>query len=191
MIDLSRVRRGMGCASCNGSCGGCNKGIGRLRRTSLGVMVCCDDEGNLYDDGTSSSPTDVTGGVTPDCAYGGIWPNCISPSTVTSPALPTVTYTPPASSSTSALTLAGQIAQAAGTAAAPIVKLASQQAPYYVTNPATGQSVLYNPNTGAVASGVTNTGISSIFGTGATTSSLTPLLLLAGIAAVVMMSERH
>lgn len=176
MINLSRVRRGMGCASCNGSCGGCNKGIGRLRRTSLGVMVCCDDEGNLYDDGSS----DVLGGVAPSSIAGGdVYTVPVASGVVTVP------------TNTSSTNLFGQALQAVGTAVQPIVKLASQQAPYYVTNPATGQSVLYNPNTGAVASGVTNTGISSIFGTGATTSSLTPLLLLAGIAAVVMIGGRH
>lgn len=177
MINLSKVRRGMGCTACDGACGGCNKGVGRLR--GLGVMVCCDDEGNLYDDGTSpSSPTDILGGATPDCAFGGVWPNCITPSTPLSPV-----YTPVTSGSPSVLTLAGQALQAAGTAAAPIVKLASQQAPYYIAGP-NGQSVLYNPNTGAVAGAG-----ASVFGS--SSASLSPLLLLGGLVAVVMLAGKH
>lgn len=35
----------------------------------------------------------------------------------------------------------------------PLIKAATAQKPYYITNPATGQSVLYNPNTGSSAVG--------------------------------------
>lgn len=175
MINLSKLRRGMGCASCNGACGGCNKGVGRVRR-GIGVMVCCDDEGNLYDDGS----TDVLGGSAPSPISGGdIYTSPVSnvPGVVT---LPT-------NNSSQNLNLLGQALQAAGTAAQPIVKLTSQQAPYYITNPQTGQSVLYNPNTGAVASGTTG---ASIFGTSAT-SGLSPLLLLGGLVLVAMMAGKH
>lgn len=137
----------------------------RALRGTMGDVVC-DDEGNNCID-TGGSPTDVTGGVAPDCAFGGVWPNCISPS-----AVPIATYpslTPggaPAGSGTAGLlnTLISSAAQVAS----PIVRAATQQQPYYVTNPATGQSALFNPNTG------------TFVGASAALSSLSPTTLLIG-----------
>jgi hypothetical protein len=166
MINLSHIRRGMGCAACNGTCGM----SGKRKRNGVGVMVCCDDEGNLYDDGSS----DVLGGVAPSPIGGGDIYTTLPGSTV--PGVVTV----PTNTSSQNLTLLGQALQAAGAAAAPVVKLASQQAPYFIAGP-NGQSVLYNPNTGAVAGAG-----ASIFGSSST--SLSPLLLLGGLVVVAMMA---
>jgi hypothetical protein len=61
--------------------------------------------------------------------------------------------------------------------AAPIVKAATQQQPYYITNPATGQSVLYNPNTGTTAGGIS-----------AALSSLSPTMILIGVGLVALVA---
>ena len=58
----------------------------------------------------------------------------------------------------------------ASAVASPIIKAATQVAPYYITNPQTGQSVLYNPNTGGVGASL-----------GASLSSLSPTTILIGI----------
>lgn len=70
-----------------------------------------------------------------------------------------------------------QLISAGAALAAPIVKEATQQQPYYVTGP-NGQQVLYNPNTGTIAS-------SSL-------GSISPTVLLVGIGviALVMFSGR-
>jgi hypothetical protein len=86
--------------------------------------------------------------------------------------------------SPSPTTLAAALAADATQIAAPIVKAATQQAPYYVTNPATGQSVLYNPNTGQTV------GATSI---GKALASLSPTTIVIGIVligAVALMSGK-
>ena len=99
----------------------------------------------------------------------------------------TGTTAPPPSASASSSSLWAQLTQSLTNIAAPIVKQSTTQAPYFITNPATGQSVLYTPSTGAVSSGVASTGLSSLFGTSATGSSdLFPLLLIGGLLLVVM-----
>ncbi len=58
----------------------------------------------------------------------------------------------------------------AGAIAAPIVRATTQQAPYFITSP-TGQSVLYDPNTGRT--GAASTGLPSL-------GSINPMYLLVG-----------
>lgn len=71
-----------------------------------------------------------------------------------------------------------QLISAGTSLAAPIVKEATQQQPYYVTG-ANGQQVLFNPNTGQIASG----SLGSI--------SPTALLVGVGILALVIFSGRN
>jgi hypothetical protein len=80
--------------------------------------------------------------------------------------------TPPASSGPNLYTLATAALNDAASAAAPVIKAATQQAPYYITGP-NGQAVLYNPNTGAVGSSAS-----------AALSSLSPTTLLIGALVV-------
>jgi len=76
-------------------------------------------------------------------------------------------------SSPSPTTLAAALAADATQLVSPIIKAATQQQPYYITNPQTGQSVLYNPNTGGTA------------GTfGASLSSLSPTTILIGVVLI-------
>lgn len=144
----------------------------RALRGSLGDVVCDDEGANCYDNGIgSSSPTDVTGGANPDCAFGGVWPNCISPSSV--PTFnPGPTLSPTRAPSPSPLTpLLTTLINDAAQVAQPIIRSATQQTPYYVTNPATGQSALYNPNTGTFAGA-----------TAGALSAMSPTTLIIGVA---------
>jgi hypothetical protein len=146
----------------------------RSLRGALGD-VSCDQDGNCYDDSSgtytpapvdlpimttfSPAPTSVGPLQTPigaECVFGGIAPNCNPP--------PGATVT-----SSGGLNL-NTVAAAVGTAIAPVIKAATQQAPYYVTNPATGQAALYNPNTG------------TFVGASAALASLSPTTLLIGAA---------
>ena len=141
----------------------------RSLRGALGD-VTCDQDGNCYDSGSGTytpapvAPVDVTGGLAPDCAFGGVWPNCITPSS-TPPAL-----TPGATPNSPGVINPNLVAAIVGNTVAPIIKAAAQQAPYYVTNPATGQAALYNPNTGTFA------------GATAALSAISPTTLLIGAA---------
>jgi hypothetical protein len=140
----------------------------RSLRGALGD-VNCDSDGNCYDDSTGEFTAGVTGGAAPDCAFGGVWPNCISPSGA--PAPPSLTPAGTVNAIPSGTSLAAPLAtliSSAAQVAAPLVKAATQQAPYYITNPATGQAALYNPNTGTFAAGT------------AALSSLSPTTLLIG-----------
>lgn len=123
----------------------------RALRGTLGE-VNCDSDGNCYDDSTGTytpAPVSVTGDANPDCAFGGVWPNCIAPSSAPA-SFPTLTPGgAPAGSSTAGLL--NTLISSAAAVASPIVRAATQQQPYYVTNPATGQATLYNPNTGTFA----------------------------------------
>jgi hypothetical protein len=149
----------------------------RALRGALGD-VTCDQDGNCYDNTSGEytpapidlpvftpSPinpivgpvqTSTTGNIPSDCVYGGTWPNCNPP--------PGTNISSPGGIS------AGQAANILAATVAPIVKAAAQQAPYYVTNPATGQAALYNPNTG------------TFVGATAALSSLSPTTLLIGAA---------
>ncbi len=141
--------------------------------------VECDQDGNCYTDGvlTSSAtdPTYTAPGVNDpgDCLYGANAAtgacNASPFSSVTSPLVITGGSSPSASGP-NAYSLATALAADAAAVAAPIVKSATQQAPYYITNPVTGQSVLYNPNTGTTG------------GVSAAISSLSPSTLLIGLA---------
>jgi len=152
----------------------------RALRSTLGD-VSCDADGNCYDDasgeytpapidlGINLSPSTpsaglniqapMTVGATPDCVFGGAWPNCNPPTG--------------ANVSSGSFINPNLLAQIVGNTVAPIVKATAQQAPYYVTNPATGQSALYNPNTGTFASGTTPA-----------LSSLSPTTLLIGAVVI-------
>lgn len=142
----------------------------RSLRGTLGTLQC-DEDGNCYDDGLN-----VTGNITLPEIQASATPGdpYFSPAT-----LPTISPTGPTSPG------AGSIFQTlindAAAVAAPIVRSATQQSPTFVTNPATGQSVLYNPNTGT-------------FSTGATAlSSISPGILLfglLGIGALMLMGKK-
>lgn len=49
---------------------------------------CCDDCGGGHLGDLVADPTDMTGGVAPDCAFGGTWPDCVSPSATPATPLP-------------------------------------------------------------------------------------------------------
>lgn len=142
----------------------------RSLRGALGD-VNCDSDGNCYDDSSGTytpAPVSMTGDANPDCAFGGTWPNCITPSSVPSLS-PGGTINPIPSTSSNPLS---QLIASAAQVAAPLVRSATQQAPYYITNPATGQAALYNPNTGTFA------------GATAALSSLSPTTLLIGAVVI-------
>jgi Transglutaminase-like superfamily len=157
--------------------------VSMRNRALRGAMgdVGCDQDGNCYDNESgifTPAPIDLpvitptidynpdpsvlqvqapmTGNANPDCVFGGTWPNCNPP--------------PGATTSSTAGLSANQAAAIVGATVAPIVKAATQQAPYYVTNPATGQAALYNPNTG------------TFVGATAALSALSPTTLLIGAA---------
>jgi hypothetical protein len=155
-------------------------GASMRNRALRGAMgdVSCDQDGNCYDSGSGTytpAPIDlpiftpspinptvgpvqspVTGNASPDCVFGGTWPNCNPPPGATTSSTPFINPN-----------LAAAIV---GNTVAPIIKAAAQQAPYYVNNPATGQSALYNPNTG------------TFVGASAALGSLSPTTLLIGAA---------
>jgi hypothetical protein len=83
------------------------------------------------------------------------------------------------SSGANAYSLATALATDATTVAAPLVKAATQQAPYYITGP-NGQAVLYNPNTGAVGTAAATT--ASSLSTLSPTTLLMVGLLIAALA---------
>ena len=122
----------------------------RALRGTMGTLQC-DTDGNCYDDGTN-----VTGNLTldeinasagpGDCAYGSNGAGC-NPAAFM-PGLTPGGTAPSGPNTASVLTTL--INDAAGIAA-PLVRSATQASPYYVTNPATGQAALYNPNTGTFA----------------------------------------
>ena len=132
--------------------------------------VNCDSDGNCYDDTTGTyTPAPVLDICTdPSCMMSGPNPTAAQ---LNQPIYPTgvaPTVTPATSSVPGIFTT---LLNDAASIAAPIVRSATQQQPYYITNPATGQSVLYNPNTGTTASGVS-----------AALGSVSPVVLLAGLA---------
>ena len=142
--------------------------------------VNCDQDGNCYDTSTgvyTPATIDMTPVSTgPTC---GVDIACGSNPTAQELAnagfpLATAIATAPSpltgNSSPSPTTLAAALAADATQLASPIIKAATQVAPYYITNPQTGQSVLYNPNTGGVGASL-----------GASLSSLSPTTILIGI----------
>lgn len=152
---------------------------GMRNRALRGALrdVQCDPDGNCYTDGVLTS-----GGIDPNLCND---PSCMmtgpnpTQAQINQPIFPT---TAPSSSPTGSG--AGSIFQTlindAAAVAAPLVRSATQQTPYYVTNPATGQSVLFNPNTGGLA-------------TGAGLGSISPTVLLfgaLGIGALMLIGKK-
>jgi hypothetical protein len=148
--------------------------------------VNCDADGNCYDTSTGTytpaAPTislsDLQASATPgDCAYGvDASGNCLPGTMTLPPSLPLATAATGGPGVTSLLSTA---LITAAQAASPAIAAASRQSPYYITNPATGQSVLYNPNTGQSSA-------SGIFGTTGAAGSST--ILLVGLAALAFLA---
>lgn len=133
----------------------------------LGALQC-DQDGNCYDDDGNlvtsggfavNDPTDTVPAT-------GIVPVSQLPITSGGNPLGTAAATGPSYPTSLAATLANDATQII----APVVKAATTTQPYYVTNPATGQAALYNPNTGQFVSA-----------TSAALSSISPLTLLVGV----------
>jgi len=155
---------------------------GHIFRALQGLgQLECDEDGNCYDSSTGTytpAPVNVSlsdlqsSAVQGDCAYGmDASGNCL-PGTTPLATVAAGSGAGVPSAPSGALPLVASIVNTAAAAAAPAIAAASRQAPYYITNPATGQSVLYNPNTGTTASGIFSgsSGSSGIF-----------LLLIAGL----------
>jgi hypothetical protein len=86
------------------------------------------------------------------------------------------------SSGANGYSLAASALQDATALAAPVVKAATTMQPYYTTNPATGTTQLYNPNTGTFVGSSISSMLSSL--------SPTTLLIGAGLVLVLMMSGK-
>lgn len=155
----------------------------RALRGALGT-VNCDQDGNCYDDGTgvytpapvtdtyssTDSLTDQVNAINSlsDSVYGS---SSSSPGT-------TINLNPASSNQANPL---NTLITSAAQIAAPIVKAATTVAPYYITNPVTGQSVLYNPNT-ATTVGTLSSSLSSL--------SPTTLLVGIGLLAALMFAGK-
>ena len=144
----------------------------RALRGAMGT-VNCDQDGNCYDDSTgiytpapagSYSSTDSLSDQV--AAINNLSDSVYGTASNTPSSGTTINLNP---NSPAANPLNTLITSAAA-AAAPIIKAATTQAPYYITNPVTGQSVLYNPNT-ATTVGTLSSSLSS----------LSPTTLLIGI----------
>lgn len=94
-------------------------------------------------DDPGSYTIDPSAGAAPDIVTGPVY---MTPSGGT-------TYTPPSSAGASSSGFLSTLINDATALAVPVVKAATQQAPYYITGP-NGQAVLYNPNTGQAATGL-------------------------------------
>ena len=147
----------------------------RTLRGALGA-VNCDQDGNCYDDSSgiyTPGPTGSYDSTDPlgdqisaindlsDSVYGSG-----SPSGST-----TINLNPGSSPGVNPLNL---LITDAAAAAAPLIKAATTQQPYYITNPVTGQSVLYNPNTGTTAGSLSSS-----------LSALSPTTLLIGVVGLL------
>ncbi len=138
-------------------------------------------KGALGDNGDDSSDFYTPAGS--DIDYSGTAVSSGSPDIMTGP-MPTASelnqpLAPLAPSSTNYGGVLTTLANDAAQVAAPIVKAATQQAPYFITNPVTGQSVLYNPNTGT-------TGAASSFSTAL--SSISPVYLIGGVIVFALLA---
>jgi hypothetical protein len=138
--------------------------------------LSCDSDGNCYDStsgvfSTPANPINLQDYATPGdsvAAYGG--PASYPP---VSPLAQLPGTTVPAGSSWFQ-TLLNDATQLA----APLIRSSVQQDPRFITSP-TGQSVLYNPNTGQVGGG-------SALSLGAST--LSPTVLLGGLAVLALLA---
>ena len=153
-----------------------------VTRRALGDIVCDTDGQNCYDNGISSgtnptadlpvvspvfSATIPTSGITntaPGPNYGSLAPIANTPAPSTGPGF-----------------FQTLLNDAAGIAA-PLIKSATSQSPYFITSP-TGQSVLYNPNTGTV-------GATSALGLSSSAISPTVLMAGLGVLAVLMLAGK-
>lgn len=98
------------------------------------------------------------------------------------PSPPAGSLAPSVSSGSSGLALAASLAADATTLAMPVVKAATAQAPYYTTNPATGQTQLYNPATGQFVSSSLTSMLMSL--------SPTTLMIGGGLLLVLLLSGK-
>lgn len=157
----------------------------RTLRGALGT-VNCDQDGNCYDDGSgiytpapsgsynsTDSLSDQVSAINDlsDSVYG----------TGTSSGGSTTTINLNPSGSSNGPNPLNLLISDAAAAATPIIKAATTQAPYYITNPATGQSVLYNPNTASTV-GTLSSSLSSV--------SPTTLLIGVGLLAALMFAGK-
>jgi hypothetical protein len=148
----------------------------------------CDEDGNCWTDGTqvtgsydalpvSASPILVSvGPVTP---VSGVQAQNDAAASAQGLAALYAGTPAPSGSGANAYSLATAALADATSAAAPIIKAATQQAPYYITGP-NGQAVLYNPNTGATGSAAAS--VSSSLGTLSPTTLLFGALIIAALA---------
>lgn len=148
------------------------QGLGRLGDT------VCDDDGNCYDTGSGELVTSPAATASGDTDFLMTGPNPTAAQIAAGmPTSSLVTTNPAYTGGLSTTSLAASLAASAAQIAAPIIKAATQQAPYYITNPATGQSILYNPNTGSTA------------GTfGASLSTVSPMVWVLGIGLVGLLA---
>jgi hypothetical protein len=149
--------------------------------------VTCDQDGNCYD---TTDPTNVFQTTSAGVPIG--TPGDFGTASTVDPYAPPGSATNPSNTQLSALvtsnpaytggststsSLVASLAATAAQVAAPIIKAATQQAPYYITNPATGQSVLYNPNTGSTSGTLA-----------ASLSTISPMVWLVGIGAIALLA---
>lgn len=154
---------------------------------SLGDVVC-DADDNCYDTDTGEN---ISGQLTlaqvqstaapGSCAFGTDTDgNCLAAPAAGLQLSPTAipATTPAASAAANPLTaLFTSLGTAASSIGTQLAKAATTQTPYFITAP-NGQSVLYNPNTGAVG-GTT----SALLGS---TGSISPIVLLLGVGAIAL-----
>lgn len=144
-----------------------------------GLGECFDDEGN--DLGPGCDPASLTANAVPDCAFGGTWPNCVSPATLPNQS---IMYNPgPGLVATNANSTAGltALSQLTSAALSNIAKLPGQAALL------PGQTLTMGPNgTYQIAAAGVSPGAS--LGLGSSTS-LLPILLISG-ALFLFMGKR-
>jgi hypothetical protein len=95
----------------------------------------------------------------------------------------TAILSPSVATGSSGLSLAASLAADATQLAAPVVRAATAQAPYYTTNPATGATQLYNPSTGQFVGTSISAMLASI--------SPTTLMIGGGLLLVLLMSGKR
>lgn len=77
---VSRIGGRVGCSAC-GSETGPPIGAAPIHMHAIPTARNSALRAHLGD--VTLDPNDMTGGIAPDCAFGGTWPDCISPSTTT------------------------------------------------------------------------------------------------------------
>lgn len=135
----------------------------RALRGALGD-VQCDQDGNCYDSGTLVDQTGPAPDLIAPGTYAGGYNDPYAPGGSSS------------SSSSSGPAWWQTLLNDAATIGTPLLAQATRQQPYFVTSPS-GQSVLYNPNTGAVSGGATSLA-----------SAVNPTYLVIGVAAIAALA---